>query len=76
EWGEDFRPVYRQLHRLRSCTGQEVPFVACHTATATSTFTVIWSSLGFGHRPFWGGSGRRLRPRKPLLLYPNTHQCP
>ncbi|KAF8184132.1 P-loop containing nucleoside triphosphate hydrolase protein [Mycena galopus ATCC 62051] len=28
EWGEEFRPMYRQLHRLRSYTGQEVPFVA------------------------------------------------
>ncbi|KAF8198718.1 P-loop containing nucleoside triphosphate hydrolase protein [Mycena galopus ATCC 62051] len=54
EWGEEFRPVYRQLHRLRSFTGQEVPFVACTATCATSTFNVIWDSLGFGHRPFWG----------------------
>jgi superfamily II DNA helicase RecQ len=54
EWGEEFRPMYRQLHRLRSFTGQEVPFVACTATCATSTFNIIWSSLGFGHRPFWG----------------------
>ncbi|KAJ7354435.1 P-loop containing nucleoside triphosphate hydrolase protein, partial [Mycena albidolilacea] len=29
EWGEEFRPMYKQLHRLRNFTGQEVPFVAC-----------------------------------------------
>jgi superfamily II DNA helicase RecQ len=54
EWGEEFRPLYRQLHRLRSFTGQEVPFVACTATCATSTFNIIWDSLGFGHRPFWG----------------------
>ncbi|KAJ6605990.1 hypothetical protein DFH09DRAFT_896944, partial [Mycena vulgaris] len=54
EWGEEFRPVYRQLHRLRSFTGQEVPFVACTATCATRTFDIIWTSLGFGHRPFWG----------------------
>lgn len=54
EWGEEFRPMYRQLHRLRSFTGQEVPFVACTATCTTSTFNIIWSSLGFGHRPFWG----------------------
>ncbi|KAJ7112390.1 P-loop containing nucleoside triphosphate hydrolase protein, partial [Mycena crocata] len=54
EWGEEFRPLYRQLHRLRSFTGQEVPFVACTATCATSTFNIIWDALGFGHRPFWG----------------------
>ncbi|KAF8139259.1 P-loop containing nucleoside triphosphate hydrolase protein [Mycena galopus ATCC 62051] len=54
EWGEEFRPLYRQLHRLRSFTGQEVPFVACTATCSTSTFNIIWNSLGFGHRPFWG----------------------
>lgn len=54
EWGDEFRPLYRQLHRLRCFTGQEVPFVACTATCATSTFNIIWDSLGFGHRPFWG----------------------
>jgi superfamily II DNA helicase RecQ len=66
EWGEEFRPLYRELSRLRHYTGQDVPFVAC-TATCTSTtFDIIWHSLGFGHRPFWGidvGCGR------PNLLF-------
>ena len=66
EWGEEFRPPYRELSRLRHYTGQDVPFVAC-TATCTSkTFDIIWQSLGFGHRPFWGldvGCGR------PNLLF-------
>lgn len=47
-------------------TGQDIPFVAC-TATCTSkTFDIIWQSLGYGHRPFWGidvGCGR------PNLLF-------
>jgi superfamily II DNA helicase RecQ len=56
--GEEFCPIYKKLHRLRDFTGhwQEVPFVAC-TATVpctTHTFNVIWNSLAFGHRPFWG----------------------
>ncbi|KAJ7263905.1 P-loop containing nucleoside triphosphate hydrolase protein [Mycena rebaudengoi] len=54
DWGEEFRPVYRQLHRLRNFTGQEVPFVACTATCATRTFNIIWTALGFGHRPFWG----------------------
>lgn len=55
EWGgEDFRPQYRQLERLRIFTGQEVPIVSC-TATATSsTFDIIWKTIGYGSRPFWG----------------------
>jgi len=49
EWGEEFRPQYRELSRLRHYTGQDVPFVAC-TATCTSkTFDIIWHSLGYGH---------------------------
>ncbi|KAJ7722917.1 hypothetical protein B0H14DRAFT_3900365 [Mycena olivaceomarginata] len=43
EWGEDFR-----------FTGQEVPSVACTATCATSTFYIIWNSLGFGYRPVWG----------------------
>jgi superfamily II DNA helicase RecQ len=61
EWGEEFWPMYRQLHRLRSFTGQEVPFVACTATCSTGTFNIIWNSLSFGHRPFWGldaGSNR------------------
>jgi superfamily II DNA helicase RecQ len=61
EWGEEFRPQYRELSQLRHYTGQDVPFVSC-TATCTSkTFNIIWHSLGYSHRPFWGidvGSGR------------------
>ncbi|KII95852.1 hypothetical protein PLICRDRAFT_170449 [Plicaturopsis crispa FD-325 SS-3] len=67
EWGdEDFRPDYRKLDTLRNFTGQEVPFVACTATASTSTFDVIWKTLGFGYRPFWGidvGSDR------PNLLF-------
>lgn len=54
EWGEEFHPLYRELHRLRNYTGQEIPFVACTATCSTPTFDLIWTSLGFGHRPFWG----------------------
>jgi superfamily II DNA helicase RecQ len=55
EWGgDDFRPQYRKIDELRMYTGQDVPFVACTATAATSTFEVIWKTLGFGSRPFWG----------------------
>jgi superfamily II DNA helicase RecQ len=49
EWGEEFRPKYHELEKLRSFTGQEIPFVACTATATTSTFNVIWKSLGFGN---------------------------
>lgn len=62
EWGDDdFRPQYRKLEELRCYTGLEVPFVACTATCTTSTFELLWSTLDFGHRPFWGldvGVGR------------------
>lgn len=55
EWGgDDFRPQYRKIDELRVYTGQEVPFVACTATASTSTFEMIWKTLGFGSRPFWG----------------------
>ena len=55
EWGgEDFRPEYRQLERLRIFTSQEVPIVSCTATATTSIFNVIWKMLGYGERPFWG----------------------
>ena len=67
EWGgEDFRPAYRSLETLRSYTGHEIPIVSCTATCPTKTFDLIWRSLGYGFRPFWGldvGSDR------PNLLY-------
>ncbi|PPR03710.1 hypothetical protein CVT26_006118, partial [Gymnopilus dilepis] len=55
EWGgDDFRPLYRKLSTLRSYTGYEVPIVSCTATARTSTFDLIWNTLGYGHRPFWG----------------------
>ncbi|KAL1657907.1 P-loop containing nucleoside triphosphate hydrolase protein, partial [Schizophyllum commune] len=80
EWGgDDFRPVYRNLHELRVFTGSDVPMIACTATARTSTFATIWKSLGFGQRPFWGIDVgierpnlffhvRELQhPRKPIL---------
>lgn len=55
EWGDDdFRPLYRKLNTLRNYTGYEIPMVACTATARTSTFDLIWSTLGYGNRPFWG----------------------
>lgn len=55
EWGtEDFRGHYRRLSTLRHYTGHEMPFVACTATCPTSTFGILWDTLSFGLRPFWG----------------------
>ena len=55
EWGDDnFRPLYRKLNTLRNYTGYEIPMVACTATARTSTFDLIWNTLGYGNRPFWG----------------------
>ncbi|PPQ79276.1 LOW QUALITY PROTEIN: hypothetical protein CVT26_000904, partial [Gymnopilus dilepis] len=55
KWGgDDFRPLYRKLSTLRSYTGYEVPIVSCTDTARTPTFDLIWNTLGYGHRPFWG----------------------
>lgn len=55
DWGaDDFRPLYRQLGTLRNYTGLDIPFLACTATCSTQTFNTIWSTLAFGHRPFWG----------------------
>ena len=55
EWGDDdFRPLYRKLNTLRNYTGYEIPIVTCTATARTSTFDLIWSTLGYGNRPFWG----------------------
>jgi superfamily II DNA helicase RecQ len=55
KWGGDeFCPKYQKLDELCMYTGQEIPFVACTATASTSTFNVIWKTLGFGSHPFWG----------------------
>ncbi|KAI0722097.1 P-loop containing nucleoside triphosphate hydrolase protein, partial [Fomitopsis betulina] len=55
EWGqENFRKQYRQLNRLREYASHSVPFLACTATCSTSTFNVLWDTLGYGYRPFWG----------------------
>ena len=55
KWGgDDFRPLYRKLSTLRSYTGYEVPVVSCTATARTATFDLIWNTLGYDHRPFWG----------------------
>lgn len=55
DWGDDdFRPAYRKLEILRNYTGQGISIMACTATCPTSTFTLIWDTLGYGNRPFWG----------------------
>ncbi|KAF8959380.1 hypothetical protein BDZ97DRAFT_1643572, partial [Flammula alnicola] len=54
EWGDEFRKEYSGLAKLRDYIGQEIPVLACTATCASATFDVIWSSLAFGFRPFWG----------------------
>ncbi len=55
EWGgDDFRPLYHKLSTLRQYSGQDVPFVACTATCQMSTFQMIWDTLDYGCRPFWG----------------------
>ena len=55
DWGvDDFRPLYRKLDTLRSYTGYETPVISCTATCRTSTFNLIWDTLGYGNRPFWG----------------------
>ncbi|KAF8581625.1 hypothetical protein K439DRAFT_1353468, partial [Ramaria rubella] len=54
EWGEEFREEYCLLQQLRSYTGFEIPIVTCLATMPTKTFDIVWESLQFGHRPFWG----------------------
>ncbi|KAF5329335.1 hypothetical protein D9619_009479 [Psilocybe cf. subviscida] len=67
DWGDDdFRPAYRKLDILRNYTGQEIPIVACTATCPTSTFTLVWDTLGYGNRPFWGLD---VGVDRPNLLY-------
>ncbi|KAF8599340.1 P-loop containing nucleoside triphosphate hydrolase protein, partial [Ceratobasidium sp. AG-I] len=54
EWGGDFRPAYDRLADLRAFTGHMLPFVACSATLTSQTFNIIWNSLDYGRRPFWG----------------------
>ncbi|KAK0444522.1 P-loop containing nucleoside triphosphate hydrolase protein [Desarmillaria tabescens] len=38
---------------LHGFTGSDIPFVAYTATCQTTMFDMIWSSLGYGHRPFW-----------------------
>jgi superfamily II DNA helicase RecQ len=54
EWGDDFRPQYSGLAKLRDYIGQDTPIIAATATCDTESFNVIWKSLKFGCRPFWG----------------------
>jgi len=71
EWGGiDFQPQYRQLDILRTYTGQEVPILACTGTCRTSTFNLIWDTLGYGYRPFWGLDVGTERPNLYFIVRP------
>ncbi|EJD33627.1 hypothetical protein AURDEDRAFT_21331, partial [Auricularia subglabra TFB-10046 SS5] len=54
EWAKKFREAYGFLGRLRSFTGQDIPFVCLSATVNTATFSMIWKTLGYGLRPFFG----------------------
>ncbi|KAJ7244849.1 P-loop containing nucleoside triphosphate hydrolase protein [Mycena rebaudengoi] len=54
DWGDDFRKEYSGLAKLRDYIGQETPILAATATCDTEAFKVIWKSLKFGCRPFWG----------------------
>ncbi|KAF8209883.1 P-loop containing nucleoside triphosphate hydrolase protein [Mycena galopus ATCC 62051] len=54
EWGDEFRKEYGGLAKLRDYIGQETPILAGTATCDTETFKIIWQSLKFGYRPFWG----------------------
>ncbi|KAI0318808.1 P-loop containing nucleoside triphosphate hydrolase protein [Amylostereum chailletii] len=54
QWGDDFREHYKELGRLRNYVGHDIPFLACTATCSTAIFNVIWKTLDFGNRPFWG----------------------
>lgn len=54
EWGDDFRKEYGGLAKLRDYIGQETPILATTATCDSDAFDVIWKSLKFGCRPFWG----------------------
>ncbi|KAJ7765972.1 P-loop containing nucleoside triphosphate hydrolase protein [Mycena olivaceomarginata] len=54
EWGDNFRKEYSGLAKLRDYIGQDTPILAATATCDTETFKVIWKSLKFGCRPFWG----------------------
>jgi len=73
EWGDDnFRPLYRKLNTLRNYTGYEISIVACTATARTSTFDLIWSTLGYGNRPFWGVDAGTDRPNLFYIIRPYT----
>ncbi|KAJ7608875.1 P-loop containing nucleoside triphosphate hydrolase protein [Mycena polygramma] len=54
QWGDDFRKEYSGLAKLRDYIGQDTPILAATATCDTEAFNVIWKSLKFGCRPFWG----------------------
>jgi len=54
EWGESFWEEYRLLKQLHLYAGFKILIVSCSATISTHTFDIIWESLNFGHRPFWG----------------------
>ncbi|KAJ6447741.1 hypothetical protein C8R45DRAFT_850691 [Mycena sanguinolenta] len=54
EWVEDFWKEYGGLTKLHDYIGHDIPIFAAMVTCNTETFNVIWKSLKFGCRPFWG----------------------
>ncbi|KLO12440.1 P-loop containing nucleoside triphosphate hydrolase protein [Schizopora paradoxa] len=72
DWGEDFRIEYKKIHLLRAHTGRDIPFLAVTATATTETFEVIWDSLSYGCRPFWGIDVGCERPNLQYMSRPLT----
>jgi len=49
-----------------------VPILACTGTCRTSTFNLIWDTLGYGHRPFWGLNVGTDQPNLYFIARPLT----
>ncbi|KZT36482.1 P-loop containing nucleoside triphosphate hydrolase protein [Sistotremastrum suecicum HHB10207 ss-3] len=74
QWGDEFRPAYKELDRLRCYSGTSIPFVACSGTMTTGAFETVWNSLDFGHRRFWGVDVGCHRPELTYVIQKLTNE--
>ncbi|KZV91570.1 hypothetical protein EXIGLDRAFT_615537, partial [Exidia glandulosa HHB12029] len=68
EWADEFRTAYREISLLRSHTGMDIPWAALSATLTTEDFNVVWDTLCFGRRPFWGIDAGVVRPNLTYIV--------